>query len=431
MIRTSKHHFSSYINSGKEETLSLFVDECERMFNLILDDIWINGYKWSVENKEFEFNPRFKKLDTPKYIDYKKFSHHKTILSARALNSVTDKLCGVLSASIEKQRKRLYQLQKFKDNKVDKLSYSKLINKIKQNNVVKPNIKNFKVELSSKCAKIDDVDDRGFLVLSSLFNKDFSRKPLRIAIPIFNHKHSNRLKDKSIKRLGSFLVDKGSVDIRWELPEIPKKEQGIVVGVDQGYKDVVTLSNLQEIPKTCKHGHSLVSIIDRLSRKKKGSKSFKRSQDHRKNFINWTINQINLNNVNEIRLEEICNIGYKTSRSREISHWTNTLIRNKVEDVCQLNGVHFVEQTATYRSQRCSSCGNVRKSNRKSKIYNCKNCGLVIDADVNASLNHLADLPDVPYELRKMNLNRGNGFLWLENGFFDLNYGILEYPLKD
>jgi hypothetical protein len=41
----------------------------------------------------------------------------------------------------------------------------------------------------------------------------------------------------------------------------------------------------------------------------------------------------------------------------------------------------------------------------------CKHCSLQIDADYNASLNHVVDLPEVPYALRKLQLNRGNGFL--------------------
>lgn len=136
MIRTSKHFFNDYLNVGKSSTLSVFLDECERMFNIILDDIWENGYYWEIidkntnEIKQFEFNPKFKKLETPKFIDYKKFSHYKTILSARALNDVVAKLCGTLSASVEKQRKRLYQLQNFKKNKIKKDKFQKLIKKV-------------------------------------------------------------------------------------------------------------------------------------------------------------------------------------------------------------------------------------------------------------------------------------------------------------
>jgi predicted nucleic acid-binding Zn ribbon protein len=67
---------------------------------------------------------------------------------------------------------------------------------------------------------------------------------------------------------------------------------------------------------------------------------------------------------------------------------------------------------------RCYAFG-VYKSQRKGKIYSCKNCGLEIDADINAALNHQQDLPDIPYDLRRLNLNRV-GFFWKTTGFYSL-----------
>lgn len=62
-------------------------------------------------------------------------------------------------------------------------------------------------------------------------------------------------------------------------------------------------------------------------------------------------------------------------------------------------------------------------ANRKGKIYSCKHCGNEMDADLNASLNHAIDLPDIPYTLRKMKINRGNGFYWKPDGFYDFVSG--------
>jgi hypothetical protein len=62
----------------------------------------------------------------------------------------------------------------------------------------------------------------------------------------------------------------------------------------------------------------------------------------------------------------------------------------------------------------------VLKSNRKGKEYTCKHCGCIIDADYNAALNHEIELPEIPYDIRKLNLNR-KGFYWLETGIFDLD----------
>lgn len=64
---------------------------------------------------------------------------------------------------------------------------------------------------------------------------------------------------------------------------------------------------------------------------------------------------------------------------------------------------------------------NVRKSNRKGKVYECKSCGNIDDADHNAALNHSINLPEIPYDFRKLNLNRKDGFIWSSEGLFDLD----------
>ena len=229
-------------------------------------------------------------------------------------------------------------------------------------------------------------------------------------------------------RMTSFLISNNFINVRWSIDKPDLKEIGTTIGADQGFKDILTCSDEQVTPKSDKHGHSLQSILETMCRKKKGSKAFKRCQTHRENYINWSINQLNLANVKEVRFEEIWNIGFKSKQSRILSHWTNTIIRDKVEKTCEEGGVLLTHVSSTYNSQRCNGCGVVRKANRKGKIYTCKRCGHVADADYNACCNIAMDLPEVPYELRKLNLNRGKGFLWLESGFFDLAGGSLESP---
>jgi len=43
----------------------------------------------------------------------------------------------------------------------------------------------------------------------------------------------------------------------------------------------------------------------------------------------------------------------------------------------------------SYTSQTCSNCGSINKNNRKGEIYYCDSCGIIIDADYNASINIL------------------------------------------
>lgn len=414
MIKTSKHSLQ-FSNTNKKSNLSLFIDEYRKISKLILDDIWYNGYEYTINNIVYNFNINTNQLEFPQFIDYNKFNID-TFLTARTLRCLTTQLSGIIRAEIEKQRKRIYILNKLKDDKVPRPQRHLLVRKLKQNIPTIPNVNNINPELNTICIEFIKFD-RYFNVFLKI--KSITKDKLEIILPIKFHKHSNKFKDDNFERMNSFLISKNNIYIRWKKDDVVKKDVGIIVGADQGYKDIITLSDTQVTPKTDIHNHSLETIIAKLSRKNKGSKNFKKAQEHRKNFINWSINQLNFNNIQQVNLEQIYNIGYKTTKSRKMSHWTNTLIRDKVESKCNLLGVLVKHQSSTYRSQRCSECGIVLKSNRKGKLYSCKLCGNIIDADFNASKNHEVKLTEIPYNFRKLNLNR-KGFYWLETGLFDL-----------
>lgn len=420
LIRTSKHT-TSFANTGKQTNLQSFITEYRRVSEIILTNIWKNGYSWGINGVIHVFNINENKLYFPSYIDYSKFNIDTT-LTARALSSLVTQLCGIIKAEIEKQRKRLFMLEKLKQDGVPRRQRKLLIRRIKQNIPVKPDLSKLNPELSSKCAVFIESTGffGGFLHLKSIF-----KDKTEIVIPIRYHRHSNKLLSRGT-RMTSFLLSQNYVNLRWSIPMPEKKTSGRTVGADQGMKDILTLSDKQVTPKSDIHGHTLESILETMARKKKGSNAFKRAQSHRENYINWSLNQLKINDIQEIRLEDIWNIGYKKSKSRILSHWTNTLIRDKVEQICEENGVHLTRISSTYNSQRCSCCGVVRKSNRKGKIYSCNRCGFEADADYNACLNIEKNLPEIPYELRKTNQNRGNGFIWNESGFFDLSGRSLE-----
>ena len=64
-----------------------------------------------------------------------------------------------------------------------------------------------------------------------------------------------------------------------------------------------------------------------------------------------------------------------------------TLVR-QIEYKSEMVGIQVLKITEEYTSQTCSSCGVVSKSNRKYRgLYACKACGMVLNADVNASRN--------------------------------------------
>lgn len=424
MIRSTKH-FLKETNNLKLTNLTLLLKEYRRVAKLILEDIWFNGYVWFTEIpgglQKHEFNLSKNKLEHPKFIDYNRFEIN-TKLSGRMLSSLVTQLSGILGSSVEKQRKRLYQREQ-----ILKIAGNTTLldRKIKQNVPQFPNLENINMELSSKCAEFVFTNGYfgGFLKLKSLGICD------KILIPIKFHKMNKKYQNWELK--GSFLISDKSVNLRWFKEDPELKKTGFVLGADQGFKTCLTLSDgqitkQQPTPNPNKF-HDLESILKQMSRKKKGSKAFKKLQDLRKNYIHWTLNQLNLDGVKEVRFEKIWNIGYKQRKSRLLSHWTNTIIRDSFQDYCFRNGVRFTEVESAYKSQRCFACGLVKKSNRKQKVYKCS-CGHVMDADLNSSKNQMLTLPVISYEFRKLKLNI-KGFYWLESGIFDLNGVEIRVPL--
>jgi transposase len=298
--------------------------------------------------------------------------------------------------------------------------------KIEKQKITKPKSSTVCPELNSICCdflRSDDLSFDGYVQLKSI-GKEYGK----IKIPIKFHRLSNKWRNKNAVLMSSFLFSDRYINFRWDL-ETPKlKTDGVTVGADQGIKDVLTFSDGIRTPKYDIHGYSLEEITRKLARKVKGSDAFDRAQIHRESFINWSINQLNLDDVKEIRLEEIVNIRYKKHTSRFLSHFSNPLIRDKVLKVGEERGVRVTEQASPYRSQRCH-CGWVQKSNRNGKIFKCKKCGYTEDSDVNAAQNHLIDLPTVPAFLFSQKLNQ-KGFYWNPNGFYNADGVELTVPLS-
>lgn len=412
MIRSSKHS-TKFLNIGKMDVLKSFLNEYRRVGILIIDKIWENGFQG--------FNPKLDELDTPMYFDYKKFDLNTT-LSARVVLALSNQILGIFRSSVAKRRKCLWIIRKLKS---EGKSYKKLLKKTNKNyKISKPDFSNARAELFQACADIVAVNGNfiKFLKLKSL-GKFFGI----IKIPISGNKIQNKWENAGIL-LNSFLISEDFIQLRYNIEKTGKKVGETVVGIDQGMKTVATFSNGAKTPDKDIHGHSLESIIDSMVKKRKGGKAFAKLQTLRKNFINWSLNQINFSEFKEVRLEKIWNIGYKTRRSRKMSHWTNTLIRDKIKKSAQEAEVPLIEQDSSYRSQRCSSCGSVRKANRKAKEYKCKHCGFICDADLNASLNHAVELPEIHWTLRGKKYNLGNGFYWLTTGLFTFDGQELRVP---
>lgn len=410
MIRSSSHTLK-FSNTGKNQVVLSLLGEYRRMLQMIIDVIWENGFSF----KTYKFDPlgRTSNLSLPSMLPnpfLKENFAPQTWLSARMLQAIGKQACSMLKAATRKQSKRLYKLKQLQKQGKSTLYLQRAISK---GLPVKPNALRAKAELDSRFVDFEETPDGRFdlfVRISSIGNR------LQIKIPILHTKVSRRWQKEAGQKICIRLEDQ-RLHLIYEAPNEPVKGSAIV-GADQGILTTLTLSDGQTTAE-CPHGHSLQSIQQKLSRCKKGSKGFQRAQNHRENYIGWALNQLDFDDVKEVRLEKVKNIRRGRRSSRFLSHWCYTLIKQKLVRLSETEGFRLKEVPNEFRSQRCSICGWVRKTNRKGKVFKCGQCHHVADADLNASLNLSYALYEIPYWVRSKQLNR-KGFYWTSEGLFDL-----------
>lgn len=430
LIRTAKHT-TKFSNKGKLEVLSAFLDEYNLAVQFYVDYFWSSKIEWALKDGSVKcLDISNNQFDLPNFISTVGNEPTNTPnLSSRIFKSASNQALGIVSSIISKRNKLEFKLN-VATAKGDLTRTAKLQEELDGFIVTKPTA-NIKVaNLDSNTVEFIEINKKtdskfkefdGFLKIGSMI-KTFGA----IEIPVKFHRQIKNLQKRGYTQKTSWFVSRTDVMSLWERTKVDKKQNGRKVGADQGIKTCLTLSDGQ-ITTNCNHGHSIESIMRKISKCKKGSKGFERAQDHRTNYVNWSIKQLNLTDVNEIGYENVINIRKGKNSSRLMSAWTFTTIRTAVERRCEEEGVLLTEQGSIYRSQRCSSCGFVHKKNRNKKEFKCTSCGHHLDADLNGALNHEAELNSIPYALMSMKLNM-IGFYWLESGLYDLHGEEITVP---
>lgn len=400
MIRSSSHTLR-FANLNKKNGLLTFLQEYRRLVLVILNELWDNG----LSDQKINFSIQRNKLSLPSVLPNSYLKNFGSWLSARMKQCVGKQVCSMIKADVKKRQKQLFMLKELQQDGKDT---SLLQRKIDTQPLVKPNTDNIKAELDPRFVDIQPGNHFDLFVRVKQIGDGIS-----FNLPIKNTRVSCKwLRQGTSKK--SIRLDDQSLVLFYEI-DLPLPSGFRTVGADQGYLTVLSLSDQQTTSK-CSHGHDLVSIQAKLVRRKKGSKGFKKAQDHRTNYINWSLNQLNFKDTKEVRLEKIRRIRYKKSSSRVMTHWTYTEIKKKLESLSETEGFRLKEVPNEFRSQRCSKCGWVRKVNRKGKTFKCGICGYVADADLNAASNLELDLFEIPYWVRLRKLNR-EGFFWDSDGF--------------
>ena len=274
----------------------------------------------------------------------------------------------------------------------------------------KPVFKGTSFELDQRFVQIQEGKNSFdlWITLRGIGRKPGERESL--LLPTRKHKHFLKFVQDGwkLKQCGRLRIgddERIFLDVFFQKEPPKPKSKGNIVGLDCGYKKLAVLSSGQKI------GEKLVAKIDKISRKKQGSKAFKRALIERNDYINYEAKKINLSNLQTIVVENLKYVKHKSKGKihhkvmNKLQRWTYPYFLNRLEQACEVVGVQCHKVNPAYTSQRCSKCGSIHKENRKGELFQCVECGHTADADFNASWNILNRFTTGVFGPCLMNLN--------------------------
>ncbi|MCJ7760229.1 transposase, partial [Candidatus Bathyarchaeota archaeon] len=180
-------------------------------------------------------------------------------------------------------------------------------------------------------------------------------------------------------------------------------KNGSVVGIDVGLESFATLSNNEKIvnPRFFRsEEHALAKAQRRLSAEKKGSAEWRRRlkvvqrvhervSNKRSNFIHQESRRL-VNRFGVIAFEDLNIRGMQQNHclAKSIGDAAWGMFVNATRNKAEEAGSRVVLVNAKGTSQACSRCGLIVEKSLGERVHRCE-CGLVLDRDLNASINVL------------------------------------------
>ena len=346
MIRKSTLSLN-FSNKGKLKILDDLIIEYNQLVNKFIDYLWTNN------------------LTTGKFVSNCKQFNNLTFLSARLVQCVAKQALQICKSQNKKKKK------------------------------TKPEFKKLVVELDERFFELfQNFNSFDFwFKLKSLYCRvnNKNNKITKIFFPSKKHKHFNDLIKDNFELKKSCRIrktDKGFfLDIFFEKEDVPKRTKGRKIGIDIGYKKICVSSD-----GYC-FGKEIEKICNKISKKKRNSKSYKRSLVERTEYINKTSKQLFefYQNIKEIKIENLKNVKHQSKFSHrfnnKLQYWSYSKFINRIKMTSEINGVQISKVNPAYTSQTCSFCNKNNKLSRNNEIFECVYCGKILDSDHNAALN--------------------------------------------
>ena len=184
-----------------------------------------------------------------------------------------------------------------------------------------------------------------------------------------------------------------------------------VVGIDVGIKSLVTTSDGEYYGNPNylkKYENKIKGLQKSLSRKEKGSKNYqkikikinevyRKMQNARRKMNEEIVSKIvkthDIIIAERLKVQEMIAKGNKKLR-KAITNSTMSDIIRRLKYKSEWLGKEFYQVPEYYASsQICSRCGTENKQMKdiKKREYECSECGLVIERDLNASINIMSE----------------------------------------
>lgn len=179
----------------------------------------------------------------------------------------------------------------------------------------------------------------------------------------------------------------------------PEHSGNRILGIDRGIVNIAVCSNNVFFSgKQIKNVRGKYAHI-RKQLQSKGTKSAKRLlkkiSGKERRFVTDTNHCVSKTIVNMpydiFVLEDLTSIRVQSRKgkdfTRKLNNWSFYQLAQFLEYKAEALGKSVIYIDPRYSSQKCSKCGDIRKSNRKGNSYHCKACGFQLHSDLNASRN--------------------------------------------
>jgi IS605 OrfB family transposase len=186
-----------------------------------------------------------------------------------------------------------------------------------------------------------------------------------------------------------------------------KRELKSFISLDPGLRTFLTGLGKNEIleigeTKESKLKRYIQKLMELEEGKKHNRKKYHMKMLRRKikNYVtelHWKTIEYLTNNYKTILLGDMSTKGIVSNETSNITSYNKRLayalefynFRVRLKYKCITNGCNYINVPENYTSKVCSCCGYYKKDLGGNKIYNCLNCGVEMDRDINGCRNIL------------------------------------------